>query len=112
MSGAEFKKFWEDKTAWPGNDGQTYVDDEEIEISGTLYLTGVDVDVVKDDDIVKITGGFISSDDPKIDGTMLEAHYKAWKKKQKTTSMIVECPVDKLEAIKDELKKLGAKIVA
>lgn len=111
MSGFEFKKFWNDSEYWPGKDGETYVEEEEITVNDVVIDELVDPDSVKDTDIVVINGGYINSDNESIDGRELEKHFKLWKKKQSKTTFLVECDKSNLDGIKSAILAAGGKVV-
>lgn len=112
MSGEEFKRFWSDKKAWPGNDGDTYVEDEVISVGDIEHVDGVETADIKDTDIVKINGGYIySTADTSLDGKSLETHFKQWKKNQSRATLLVECDKALEESIKAAIIAAGGKII-
>lgn len=112
MSGEEFKRFWSDRETWPGNDGDTYVEDEVISVGDVEHVNGVETAEIKDTDIVKIKGGYIySTVDTSLDGKSLETHFKQWKKKQFRATFLVECDKSLEESIKAAIIVAGGKII-
>lgn len=112
MSGLEFKSFWNDKNAWPGNDGDTYVEDETISVGDIEHVDGVETEDIKDTDIVKINGGYIySTADTSLDGKSLETHFKQWKKNKSKTTFIVECDRSIEDAVKAAIIAAGGKVI-
>ena len=91
-TGAEFKRFCNDPEFWP--EGAWHEGDE-------ILADGEEADILDEipgNAVVSITGGIVFG----IEGEepSLESLFKAWRKKQTTTSFVVECKiVDKAEVI-------------
>lgn len=109
-NGAEFKAFYDDKAAWPGEDGDTHHDDAVLCINGLEQPDGIDIDTLKDTDTVTIISGYISSTDSRIHGRSLESHFRKWKARQSTRWMTVECDAANLEAVKAAVVAAGGKV--
>ncbi len=107
-NGAEFKAFYADPLSWPGPDGETYHDDTQILVNGQA-IEDIDVTALADTDNVAIVGGFIVSSDARIHGRALDAHFRAWKRRQTTTLITIECPAEKVDAIKAAVIAAGGK---
>ena len=91
-TGAEFKRFYFDDAYWP--DG-TWHEDDEILADGEE--PGI-LDEITGNAVVSITGGIVFGIEGKK--ASLESWFRAWRKKQTTTSFVVECEiVDKAEVI-------------
>lgn len=110
-TGAELKKFYNDKTAWPTG---VWHEDEELEIDGVaIDRDKVELDIGKDiEDTakVKVAGGFLMDDTGKDLGTF-ENHFKKWRKAQTSVFVSVEIPKDKEEAVLAAIKAAGGRVV-
>lgn len=107
-TGAELKAFYSDKAAWPGEDGDTWHDDELILVEGAK-VEGYEN--IPDDAKVTIEGGVVFSkswDDESAPS--FETHFKRWRKTQNTAFLAVECPKDKLDAVKAAIRAAGGKV--
>jgi len=91
-TGAEFKRFYADSEFWPEG---AWHEEEEI------LADGEETDILDDipgNAVVSITGGIVFGIEGKEPS--LESWFRAWRKKQTTTSFVVECEiVDKDEVI-------------
>ena len=108
-TGAEYKRFIE--SDWGGD---AYMDDYVISINGTIYnqfdggLDEAEEKIQPSDKMVIIEGDvFVGSGWVRS----LEAHFKQWRKKQTTAFLAVECPIDKLDAVKAAIIAAGGKVV-
>jgi len=91
-TGAEFKRFYADSEFWP--EGASH-EGEEILADGEEADT---LDDIPGNAVVSITGGIVFGIEGKEPS--LESWFRAWRKKQTTTSFVVECEiVDKDEVI-------------
>jgi hypothetical protein len=110
-TGVEWKRFYNDQEYWPKG---RYHDEEVIYIDGVMPEE-VDLDNIPDAAVMKIEGGYVADDtvgqikDTTINS--LEGHFKKWRKKQSTESIVIEVDKSKVEELKAALKSLGAKIV-
>ena len=91
-TGAEFKRFYNDSAFWPK--GASHEEEE-------ILADGEEADIlneIPDSAVVSITGGIVFGIEGKEPS--LESWFRAWRKKQTTTSFVVECEiVDKAEVI-------------
>lgn len=108
-SGAEFKRFYDDKKYWP--DG-TYHDDVVFVVNGQEATDDFDPSEVKDTDQISIDGGcvsdsplYASKDDPTMD-----SYFRRWKKEQSTACFVVECSIDQLDALMVLIKEAGGRV--
>lgn len=108
MSGAEFKRFYNDPSLWPED---TWHEDAAIEVDGIDQPDGVDVDNLSDTAKISITGGVLFGPQWEDEGPSLETYFKRWRKKQTTCVLIVECDQSDIEAVKLALKQAGARVV-
>ncbi len=107
-TGAEFKRFYNDPELWPTD---TYCEDEVVTVDGaTVPEYEFDYTTVQDAAIVTVAGGIVQG--PQFDGNepSFEAYFKRWKKKQTTATLIVECQLDKVDAVKAAIKAAGGKV--
>ena len=91
-TGAEFKRFYADSEFWP--EGAWHEEEEILADGERPYI----LDEIPDNAVVSITGGIVFG----IEGRepSLESWFRAWRKKQTTTSFVIECEiVDKAEVI-------------
>jgi len=109
VSGKEWKRFYEDDSAWFGN---AYHDDVQITIDG---IDGNDVpDLGKIDDNAKVvlSGGlFFPNDAVETKPLDLVAVFKKWLARQKMSAVVVDIPKDKIDVLKEFLKQIGGKLV-
>lgn len=109
-TGADFKRFYNDPAFWfksDSDDEHTWWDDGCVEVNG---VEKDDPGECLDTDTVTIHGGVVFG---KVFGAKepsLEAYFKRWKKLQDTTSLVIECPKDKLDAIRAAVKAAGGKV--
>lgn len=107
-TGAEYKAFI--SSDW--GDG-VYMDDYAIAINGEKYdqleggLEDAEENLQPGDKVVIMEGG-IYQDSGYV--RSLESHFKLWRKKQATAFLAVECPNDKLEAVKAAIVAAGGKV--
>lgn len=91
-TGADFKRFYADSEFWP--EGAWHEEDE-------ILADGEETDILDDipcNAVVSITGGIVFGIEGKEPS--LESWFRAWRKKQTTTSFVVECEVvNKAEVI-------------
>ena len=106
-TGAEFKRFYGDKTIWGDNAGEIWHDDAEVTVNGNVQ-EDLDDDSIPDDASITISGGVVFG----VDGEpSLETFFKRWKKVQTTTSFVVECDTSKLDAVKAAIKAAGGRVI-
>ena len=107
-TGAELKRFYADEEFWPA--GDVYHEDECITVDGADRPSHVDIDQIPDGAKVTVARGCIiglsDGDEPSF-----EAYFKRWRKKQKTASFVVECDIDKREALVALIKANSGKVV-
>lgn len=111
-TGAEFKRFYNDESFWPNDDGATFHDEGVITIDGVVYEYGLDPDndPIPDDAEVIIEGGTVYGPNWDGDEPSLETYFKRWKKKQNTASFLVECDQSVLDAVKAAIKAAGGRV--
>jgi hypothetical protein len=108
ISGAEFKKFYNDTEWWPEG---VYHDDASITVDGkdAYQYEKTDLDKVPDESIITLDGGIVT-DIEGIDHGSLDSYFKKWKKTQTTKTLLLEVKkedVDKLlQVIKDSKIKV------
>lgn len=114
VSGAEFKRFYNDQKYWPPAPADTYHDDVVFMVNGDLLPDDKDPGSVADTDVVAIEGGAVYHSPFYKDGRepSIEAYFRRWKKEQTTTSLVVECDLSKIEAIKAAIKAAGGKVLS
>lgn len=102
-TGAEFKRFYADPLAWPED---RYHDDTVIRVNGEVAENGVDVHTMADDAVVLIEHGYVLDADGREVGPLPE-HFANWRKTQRTTQLVVECPLEKVEAVRAAVLAAG-----
>lgn len=114
-NGAELKAFYNDDDYWqkPANNSPDPIWHEEL----ILVVNGVETtddfsvnDDLKDEDLVTIVYGTISSILDDFSVTSFESFFKAWRKKQTTVFIAVSAPREKLEAVTAAIITAGGKI--
>lgn len=108
-TGAEWKRFYSDKGAWP--DGAWH-DDEEITICGEPWNPDNDLMNVSDGEPMTIAGGIVFMNENAADGPSLESHFKRWRKAQSTVFFSCEAPRDRADAVKAAIIAAGGKAQA
>lgn len=109
LTGAEYKAFMD--SDW----GDCFMDDYVIAINGVDFEQmggGLEdaEDAMQPSDKVVIKGGDIFTTNESSYVRSLEAHFKLWRKKQTTAILSVECPNDKLDAVKAAIVAAGGKV--
>ena len=110
-TGAELKKFYNDHTYWPNDDGDTWHEEEIITINGEEQEDEVDFNTIRDDAVIKIEGGVIHS--PKWEegnNPSFEGYFRMWRKQQNVTFFLVECDLSKLDEVKAAIKSAGGRL--
>lgn len=111
LIGAEFKRFYTDASIWGDDDGSTYVEDETITVDSVeVDPSTFDFANVADVAIVKIEGGYLANPPQGVPEDYVKA-IKHWLRKQSMRQVVLEVPADKLEALINAAKALGAKEV-
>ena len=111
-TGAEIKRFYADPGYWPEDDGNTYHEDEYIEVNGAPLGDNDSINEIPDDAAVKIDGGIVFSDQWGHEkAPSFETYFKRWKKEQNTASIVVECDKSKLDALIEAIKAAGGKVI-
>lgn len=111
-NGAEFKRFYGDKKYWPdGSD--TYHDDIVFVVNGEELGEDQDPGKVADTDTITFEGGGVYNSQLYKEGAepTVDAYFRRWKKEQTTVSIVIECDISKVDAIKVAVKAAGGKVV-
>ena len=103
-SGAEYKRFYDDEAAWP--DGAWH-EEELLLVNGDEWTD--EVAEIPDNAIVNLSGGAVFGLPNGAEPSM-ELHFKHWRKRQTTTTILVECDLAKLDAIKLAVKAAGGRV--
>lgn len=103
--GTEYKRFYDDDTAWP--DGAWH-DDELLLVNGDEWTQGVNE--IPDNAIVNLSGGVVLGL-PHGSEPSLELHFSRWRKRQTTTTILVECDLTKLDDVKAAVKAAGGRVL-
>lgn len=106
-TGAEYKRFYNDPTAWPDD---SWYEDVELLVNGVELTPELGVVDIHDDAVINLSGGVVFGL-PNGTETSVEAHFKRWRKRQTTTTFLVECDMDKVDEVKAAVKAAGGKVV-
>lgn len=108
-TGADLKRFWNDKASWPEG---MYWDDGAILVNGS-DSDNIDLSTVDNEAEISIHDGIVlheSDTDWNKTAPTLEAHFLNWQKKQTTRILLVEVPIERLEAVKTAMTAAGGQI--
>lgn len=107
-TGAEWKHFYKDPTFWPEG---VWHEDEVITVNGEqVDEYDFSHEDVGDEDRMTIDGGYVAGLMGKAEPPSLEAYFKRWRKLQRTAFGAVDCPKDKVEAVKASIIAAGGKV--
>ena len=102
--GAEYKRFYNDPAAWPDD---SWHEDETLLVNGDEWpLCVIDI---PEDAVINLSGGVVLGL-PNGAETSMESHFKRWRKRQTTTTILVECDLTKVDEIKAAVKSAGGKV--
>lgn len=104
-NGSEYKRFYDDETAWP--DGAWH-EDELLLVNGYDWDQGITE--VPDNAIVSLSGGAVFGL-PNGGEPSLELHFRRWRLRQTTTTILVECDLAKIDDVKAAIKAAGGKVL-
>jgi hypothetical protein len=108
-NGAEFKRYYADKTAWPDT---AYHEETLILVNGVPYDDAeIKLEDVADDAAIKIESGFVHMSEDS-DYVTMESHFRKWRKKQVVSTLLIEVPNDRIAEITELLKKVNVKVAA
>lgn len=105
-TGAEFWRFYNDDAYWPEG---AWHEDSVVKVNGQV-VEDYDEHTIPNDAQVEIDGGVILLDERGDKSVNFETQFKKWRKAQDTTVLFVDCPNDKLDAIKAAIKAAGGKV--
>jgi len=107
-TGAEFKRYYSDPTAWP--DGAWH-EDAYITVDGKdSDEHDIDLTAVSDVALISIDGGALY-DNPAGDISM-ETHFKRWRKAQNTEALVIEFDKSQRDAVIAAVKANGGKVLS
>jgi len=105
-TGAEFKRFYSDDTAWP--DG-VWHDDECVHVDGEEWDHPEGYKAIPDAAKVEVsTGGIYGL--PNDKEISFEGYFKRWRKRQTTAMFLIECDLAKVDEVKAVVKAAGGKV--
>lgn len=108
MTGAEWNRFYADAEAWP--DGAWH-EDEEVTVDGKAPPEDFDFSSVPDAAMLTVAGGVVYLKELE-EGPSLEAHFKRWRKRQTTTTLVVDVPHETADAVRAAIAAAGGKVRA
>lgn len=107
-TGHEWKRYYADPIAWPEGSWHEY---GEITVNGAAADDEFDLTSVPDNALMTIKGGNVIFSSVTV-GPTLEAHFKAWRKRQATVTLLVYAPSDRAEAVRAAIIAAGGKVAA
>lgn len=111
VTGAEFKRFYNDDAWWPEADGGTWHEDVSFSVDGKEVSDGFDPSAVADSAQVSFDGGAVLGN-PVGGGTpTMDTYFKRWRKAQATRMLVIEVDVTKLDAVTAAVVAAGGKVV-
>lgn len=105
-SGAMFKRFYSDNSAWPDD---SWHEDEELLVNGEARGDG-SFDDIPDDATIVLSGGTVFGL-PNGTETSMELHLKRWLKRQTATVILVECDQSAVDQVKAAVKAAGGRVL-
>lgn len=108
-TGAEFKRFYDDPNIWPEN-GTIWHEEEVVTVNGADSDSDCDFATIPDDASVVIEGGVVFGPEWDENNPTFEQYFKRWRKKQTTASLLVECDISKVDAVKAAIKAAGGRV--
>ena len=110
-NGAEFKRFYNDTTFWPEDQGDTYHKNEVLIINGQK-VEDLELSAIADTDALTLSGGVVYSPSwPRQEAPSFEAYFKRWRAKQREHHLVVKVDAAKLDAVKAALSAVGATFI-
>jgi hypothetical protein len=111
ISGADFKRFYNDPAIWGGEKSDTYLDDDHVTINGKEFPEDADIiDIIKDDDVLVVSSGYLANPQSGVPEDYVAA-IRWWLRRQKLRTMVVEYEESKREQVLAALKAAGAKVL-
>jgi hypothetical protein len=104
-TGAEFWAFYNDNTFWPEG---AWHDDEVVRVNGEEMID-LEENNFPPEAKVEVEGGIVFLRENADEGPSFESYFKTWRKAQNTVFLSVECPKDKVDAVKAAIKAAGGK---
>ena len=108
-NGAEFKRFYTDRSYWPEVAWHEDSITELIEVNGAKPES--DVYHISDDDEVKILNGVVLLDWGGNKSTDFVAFFQKWLKLQSTRTLRIEVNASKFDELMAAIKLLGGKVL-
>lgn len=109
-NGAELKAFWNLCEPWWPKDG--FVEGDSYTVNGESKDDSFDPSCCDDNDIITILDGCICDATGQDEGIDLQTVFRKWRKSLTTVSVVVEIDRESVDYLKDEVKKLGGKIIS
>lgn len=104
-TGLEWKKFHMDDREWPND---SWYEDEEVRVDGDILSCDFDFNLIPANAIVSVSGGVFY--DGNNSPMALQTKFNRWRRKQKTTVLLVEVPKDKASAVSNAIAAAGGKV--
>ncbi len=109
-TGAEFKRFYNDKDIWVGD---MFHESEVITINGVEQGEyGTDYNELADDDQITLAHGVVYEDaTAEKEVGSFEGLFRKWRRQQTTEVFMVEAPKEKVDAVRAAVKAAGGKVL-
>lgn len=108
-TGAEFKRFYDDKQFWP-DDADTYHEEEVVMVNGKDHGDN-GYENIPDDAVVTLSHGIVFNAQQGSDEPSFETYFKRWRKLQSTTSLIVECDIANRDVVVAAIRSAGGRVI-
>jgi hypothetical protein len=105
VSGAEWKRYYDDKVAWPE---EAYHDDTVILVDGKLPGDDFDLGEVADTAVLEVQNGFVIFPDGRDED--LQDHFERWRIGQSEVFCVFRAPKNALEAIRTAIVAAGGTV--
>lgn len=109
-NGAELKAFWELGEPWWPKDG--FVEGDCYMVNGIEKDDSWEPSSSADTDQITILDGCICDATGQDEGIDLQSVFRKWRKSLTTVSVVVEIDRESVEYLKEEVKKLGGKVIS
>lgn len=106
-SGAEWRNFYADESFWPKG---VWHENEQVRIDGKEPDEDFSFSEIDDAAVLTISGDIVYLTEEAKDGPSLEAHFKQWRKKQKTAVLVIEVPREAVKTVLDVLATVKGEV--
>lgn len=103
-NGYEFKRFYNDDSAWPKD---AWHEDQTLIVNGDEWTQGVPE--IPDTAVVNLIGGVVYGL-PNGSVVSMETHFRNWRKRQNTSRIVVEYDTSKHDEVIAAVKAAGGRV--